>query len=703
MRIRKLLIVVMLVTFGLVGLNEVSSSSATTYTRAFDKKGNFVVTQDAYLPDRTILDLGLDSPEDLFIDEFDNLYIADTKNQRVIVYDPSTNSIIREITHTEFSSPKGIFVTEDNILYVADSGAKQIFKFESDGTFIEAFGKPDSVSFENTNFDPKKIAVDNQGSMYVVAEGVFDGIIQLSSTGEFLGYFSTNDVQLTAKQQFENLLFSEEQLAQVGDRNPVSFSNVYVDSKGIKYSTSFGIDISNLKKHNTDGSSSIDTDYGIDLELVDVYTDQYGIMYAASQTGIIYIFTSDGSFIFSFGAFEEGDEDVSGFYSSLASVAVDSNGKIWSLDSDKAFLQSYTPTEYSATIYEALALYKEGKYDQAVVRWEEVLKLNQLSVLAHNEIGRNLYSQGEYEESMGHFILSGNRDLYSESYWEVRNIQLQKNLPAFIVGMFFLSIAWIAVKQTNKRYRYLDKPFGYIKRVKNVRYINDLLFAFEFYKHPLDSFYYLKRKQKGSYKGAFTIFGLFFVSYMIYITSKGFIFQYVEPQDLDLNGILLGFFAIYILFVFSNYLVTSINDGEGSLGEIFKGVNYALSPIIIGLLGATWLSHVLTYNEFIIFQMILWLSVSATAIMLFLTVQELHNYTIRETMKSFALTVLFMMIVALLFAFVQIMGDQLIQFVIALFAESFLITLGVILIVTGLIIGIKFLITLIKGETTNEF
>ena len=38
--------------------------------------------------------------------------------------------------------------------------------------------------------------------------------------------------------------------------------------------------------------------------------------------------------------------------------------------------------------------------------------------------------------------------------------------------------------------------------------------------------------------------------------------------------------------------------------------------------------------------------------------------------KSYLLTILFMLIAGVLFAFIQIMGDQLIQFIIGLFKEA---------------------------------
>ena len=664
------LFVAIVLAISVTDVVKIDASSATTYTFARDSKGRFVVTQNAYLPDRTVLDLGLDSPEDIFMDENDNLFIADTRNQRIVVFNPSINEVIYEITYDEFSTPRGIFITQDNILYVADSGAEAVFKFELDGTFIEKFTKPTSASFEGTIFSPKKIAVDNQSNMFIVAEGLNDGIIQLSDSGEFLGYFATNSVVLTPKQRIENTFFSESQLEQVSDRNPVSFSNVFVDSNGIKYSTSLGDDIDNLKKHNTDGSSNIDSNFRWDLELVDIYTDSNGIIYTASSTGFVSVFTSDGDFIFTFGS-QTDDADVSGLYSELNSIAVDSTGKIWTIDGDKSFIQSYSATEYSETIYNALSLYQQGRYGEAVEQWEEVLKLNQLSVIAHNEIGRNLYSQADYEEAMEHFILAGNRDLYSQSYWEVRNISIQNSLPYVILALIVYFVIFYIVKYTNRQFHYLATPINKVKKVASKRGIADILFLFSFIKHPLDSFYYLKKKEKGSYKGATIIIGLFFISYFIFITSKGFIYQYIDVSDMDLNAIILGFFSILSLFIICNYLVASINDGEGTLGEMYKGVAYSLLPIMVSYLLATFLSHYFTYNEVFVLDLIVFSGMGWSGLLIFLSIQELHNYRIRESIKSLLMTFLFMLILAVLFAFIQIMGDQLIQFVTSLIKEAF--------------------------------
>jgi tetratricopeptide (TPR) repeat protein len=661
---------ILIIVLSLTEFTTVDSSSATTYTRTIDRKFNFVITQDAYLPDQTVLNLGLDSPNDMHMDDQNNLYIADTGNRRIVVYSTSFGQVINEIIYDEFVSPKGVFITEDDDLYIADPGAEAIFQFDLLGNYIGKYGKPESVSLENKPFNPAKVAVDSNDNMYVIGEGIFDGIIQMSSEGEFLGYFANNKVVLSAAETFQNLIFSDNQLEQLSNRDPSPFTNVYVPKGGLPISTSVGDDISNLQKHNTNGSSSIDVKWGIDLGLIDVYTDDLGIIYTASEFGYIDIFTPDGQFIFSFGTSEDG-VDISGLYSQLISITVDSNGKVWTLDNDKAFIQSYTPTDYSKQIYQALDFYNNGEYQLAVDSWEEVLKLNQLSVLAHNELGRNLFSQGHYQESLKHFELSGNRLYYSEAYWEVRNVQIQQTLPFVLLGIIGFVIVYNIIKLTNKKYSFLTGPKEKLERFLSIKPIADFLFQFSFWRHPIDGFYELKRKKRGSYLMATIILLLFFLIYMNYTINKGYIFQFVEASDMDLGAIVLGFFSVFVLFIFSNYLVTSINDGEGSIGDIYKGVMYSLSPLMVSYVLVSYLSFYVTYNELILLQILDVSGMIGTAIILFLAVSELHNYTIRETIKSFLLTFLFMVIAGVLFAFIQIMGDQLIQFILGLFGEAF--------------------------------
>ena len=65
-----------------------------------------------------------------------------------------------------------------------------------------------------------------------------------------------------------------------------------------------------------------------------------------------------------------------------------------------------------------------------------------MSILAHNNIGKNLLFEQRYEEAMYHTEIAGNRYYYSQSYWEIRNIWLQKSLAWIIISLVLLYVVY---------------------------------------------------------------------------------------------------------------------------------------------------------------------------------------------------------------------------------------------------------------------
>jgi hypothetical protein len=145
--------------------------------------------------------------------------------------------------------------------------------------------------------------------------------------------------------------------------------------------------------------------------------------------------------------------------------------------------------------------------------------------------------------------------------------------------------------------------------------------------------------------------------------GKGFIYQYVDVQDLDISSIVVGFFAIIILFVICNYLVTSINDGQGSLKQVYMIPAYASIPLTLVLFGITIVSYVVTTNEAFFLSVALLIGAVWTGILLYIGLLTVHNYTAGETIKSIILTFLFIFIVVVVIMIVTIMWDRVWSFV----------------------------------------
>lgn len=672
---KKSLVLFLALVFVVMSVLPVAASQATSYSYTEDDQGELVRTQDAYLPDRTITNLELSDPEDMVIDDNNIAYIADTGNQRIVIYDLNTEKIVRILNGKTvndkrfpgFKSPKGVFRTNAGELYVADVGQKAVFKFTKDFKFVRSYLKPTAAIFADTNYEPSKVAVDSGNNIYIVSEGVYTGVIQLANTGKFLGYFTSNKSKLTPQQMFLKLIYTKEQekKSELLNTLPSTFSNVFVDTNGAAYSTCMGIGNDLLKKHSTNGTNMLGN-VKTSSALTDVTANKDGIIYASDSHGMIWVYTSQGEVIFQLGA-EAADKDISGLFTSLTTIAVDNSGNIWTADGEKGYLQSFTPTEYATTIFKALKEYENGDYKEALTDWNYVLRLNQMSVLAHNGVAKAYYNDEVYDKAMEHFEIAGNRDGYSNAFWEVRNKSIQKWLGTVLIVLVILIAIKIAIGFIDKNHVLKKKKRALGQKLKNTPVIGELGYAFKITKHPIDRYYDIRVNKNGSVIAATILYIVFFGVYMLYQTGKGFIYQYSKVEDMDMGAVIVGFFAILILFIICNYLVTSITDGDGTFRQVYLIPAYGLIPAMISMVATVIMSYVLTYNESFILTVIMIIGVCWSIALIFEGLSTVHDYDFKHTVVSLIITVVFMLIAAIVVLVVIIMWEQL---------KDFLVTVG---------------------------
>ena len=644
-----------------IGTTGVFAKPATSYTWTFNSKGRWTKTQDAYLPENTFVNLDLKEPEELYIDKDDMLYIADTGNKRIVKFDTFSNEIVMIIENDVMKNPRGVFVTDDGEIYVADSKGEAVHKFDAGGNLIESFGRPSDVAYGETPFNPAKIAVDTKKNMYIIGEGVLNGIIHLSNSGQFLGYFATNKVTLNLLEELQKIFFTDEQKETLQSKVPLTMTNVFVDKENIVYSTTMGTEATeHIAKHNTAGQN-VFTDPEGPIDLIDVYVDQNGIIYAATLRGTVGVFSPDGELVHIFGAFL-GEEDISGLFRNLSAVAVDSSGRIWAVDSESSYVQSFVPTDYANLIYGALEALKLGQYSRAEELWLEVLSINQMLRLGHEGLGKvYLYTQ-RYEEAMHHLEIANNKFFYSQAYWEVRNIWLQDNL-AIILILIIAFLILIAILKAIDRRKGLFNPLRKLNaNIRKVRIIDDMLFMFSFLRHPVNSFYDLKIKARGSYLSATLWYVLFLGVFLHAQFGRDFLFTPVAVEDIDFGALILGFLAIFVLFVGANYLVTSIQDGEGSFGVIYKMTIYSMGPMILSIVLVTVMSYFLSYNEEFLIKLVEFIAPIWSLIILMVGLVEVQNYTVGQSVKSIIISLGFMLVVAIILLMVFIMAEQLYDF-----------------------------------------
>ncbi len=155
---------------------------------------------------------GLQVPVGLALDTTNRfLYVVDTQQDQVIVYDADSLKLLRRIgtggknhfltSPGDFGAPQGIALDKDGNIYVTDTMNNRVEIFDADGNFISQFGKAgDGPGYFAR---PKGIALDSDGHIWV-ADEMQDRLQVFNREGQLLTYVGLGHGELPG--QFKALV-----------------------------------------------------------------------------------------------------------------------------------------------------------------------------------------------------------------------------------------------------------------------------------------------------------------------------------------------------------------------------------------------------------------------------------------------------------------------------------------------------------------
>jgi sugar lactone lactonase YvrE len=657
-----------------LGFGSITAQAETPYkTYTVDGYGSVQETQTAYLAYETITKFGdkfLSSPSDLFVTDDGEIYVADTGNARIVVGDIEGNEI-KTIGEGTLVTPKGVFVTDDKHVYVADRDAQAVFEFDPDGTLLNTYTKPTSPLYgDDLTFLPIKLVVNDAGIMYVICESNTNGIVEISPAegGTFLGYFGTNFASTSFQTILYRAILTDEQRAKMVSNIPATPDNLGIDAKGLIYTVTRGDEENSLKRLNIAGTNLIESiERGPDIPAA-VAAGNHDNVYVADQQGYIYEYNNEGELIYVFGGLDDGTQRV-GLSTLVTAINVDTEDRIYVLDSDKCQIQVYEPTEFTSLLHEALYLYSKGRYTESKTPLEEVLKMNSMFDYANKAMGRAYFQEENYEMALKYAKLAKDYEGYSDAFWEVRNQWLKKNIVTAILLIVGLWILIKVIKLLDAKKGILSGVRSFWEKKKENRFISNLVYTKYFMKHPFDGSYGIAREGRASWSVATFMLVIFIVEFVINKYLCGFLQKTIREGRYeifsDIGMILLAVIAITAC----NYLVCTINDGEATVKKIYTYLCYSLRPYIILTPVIFILSHVLTNNEQFLITMCQIVMVVWVLVLLVIAIKEVNDYTPGETFKVICLTIFTILILALLIFIVYVLWAQVFEFISALFGE----------------------------------
>ena len=461
---------ILLLLFTIVGPIEIAAEStypSYNYSYWEDSQPSAV----PYLPE-DILD-GIDeeygrlsSPEDIFVTKNNEVYIADSGNNRILVFNEEfvLQHIIDEFQNgsevDKFNYPQGVFVTDEGDVYIADTNNQRVVELDRKGDLKRIIGEPTSdVIRTGFEYYPMKIAVDQAQRIYVIGRGIYDGIIEFDSDGVFRGFTGTNRVSFNPIEYVWRIFATKEQRAQMSLFIPIEFNNIDLDEEGFIYTTNSERDTKTpIQRLNPTGEDVLrkegyhnpigDLEYAHignvagSSTFVDIDVNEYGVYSALDyKRGRIFTYDEDGNLLYVFGQI---GEQRGTFRSPVALARI--NEDILVLDKGFNRLTRFKPTQFGQLVNQAVMYYNEGNDQKSAEYWHDVLQLDANYEVAYVGIGKALLMEGKNKEAMEYFENGYSRQYYSKAFKRYRQDVMREHFGTVMTGIILVVFVYVGFR-----------------------------------------------------------------------------------------------------------------------------------------------------------------------------------------------------------------------------------------------------------------
>lgn len=420
-------------------------------------------------------DLGIEDLKEInsiFVSE-QCVYIA--CNGKIVITDHNFN-LKKEITsfvyngeEQKLSNITGVWVTDDEELYACEPSNGRILHFASDWSIKRILGKPEGIIIpENVAYQPLKAAVDSVGRIYVVANNIYEGLVEINPDGTFLRYFGVVEVKYTPIQLFWRRLQTAEQRARSRLWLPVNFNNLTIDKYDFVYATVAGSgDEEPIRKLNAKGKNILRHPVGKNvIPQGDLEYNHYGLRVPAGKSTLsaidvndyglyvvldtkrsrIFAYDEDGYMLYAFG--EAGTTQWR--FQLPVDVKFMGDDMLLVADRGSESIKVFKLNDYGRSIHNAIKYQSQFEYDLAMEEWKKVIDHNPAFQYAYVGVGKALYRRGEYKAAKEYFLLGQDVYYYSMAYKKIRQQWAEQYFDLIIWLVILLIVCMVIYKIVKK-------------------------------------------------------------------------------------------------------------------------------------------------------------------------------------------------------------------------------------------------------------
>lgn len=190
-----------------------------------------------------------------------------------------------------------------------------------------------------------------------------------------------------------------------------------------------------------------------------------------------------------------------------------------------------------------------------------------------------------------------------------------------------------------------------------VHFWQTLKYAFYVIFHPADGFWDLIHAKRGSYSAANFIVILTLLTHVWKLQFTSFLILDVKWDEVNIFLEFATILAPLLIFCVCNWGVTTLFDGKGHLGDIYKGTAYALTPYPLIQLPLIVVSLFITKEEIAFYSVFNVISILWCTILIFMAMMMIHAYSFGKTVLFTIMTIfgmaVFVFIILLFFSMIS--------------------------------------------------
>lgn len=187
--------------------------------------------------------------------------------------------------------------------------------------------------------------------------------------------------------------------------------------------------------------------------------------------------------------------------------------------------------------------------------------------------------------------------------------------------------------------------------------------------HPFDAFYEMRFRGKGSLLIAVISIALFGILQCVRYQYTGFVMNFSQIAAMNSLSVFATWVAGFVLFIVSNWSVTTLLNGKGGLGDITQVIGYSLVPVELTTIVQIILSNFVIREEIMIVNVISGIGIVWFLFMIVAGLCTIHEYSFGKNIASVFLSFVAAAIIIFLGVLFFTLMEQMITFVVSVVQE----------------------------------